>query len=64
MQRMEATIQNLHREIREIEVDLRQSGLSSERREAIEQGATEVKTVAIEGIQQRPIVQGIELSDL
>lgn len=61
MQRMEATIQNIHRKIREIEVDSRQSGLSAERRRAIEQGAKEVEKAAIEGIQKRPIVHGFEL---
>ena len=61
---MNVEMENLHREIKEIEVDLRQSGLSAERRKAIEQGAKEVETVAVEGIEKRPILQGPEFSDL
>ena len=57
-------MQNLQREIQEIEGDLQHSGLSEGRRKAIEQGAKEVEKVDIEGIQKRPIVQGLELSEL
>lgn len=57
-------MQNLQREIKEIEVDLEQSGLSEGRRTAIEQGAKDVENVAIEGIEKRPIVQALELPDL
>lgn len=61
MQRMDATIQSLQREIKEIEGDLKQSGLSEGRRRAIEEGAKKVENVAIEGIQKRPIAQGFDL---
>lgn len=57
-------MQNLQREIKEIEGDLKQSGLSEGRRRAIKQGAKEVENVAIEGMQKRPIVQGHELPGL
>ena len=61
---MGATMQSLQREIQEIEGDLQHSGLSEGRRRAIEQGAKEVENVAVEGIQKRPIVQGLDLSEL
>lgn len=57
-------MQNLQREIKEIESDLKQSGLSEGRRRAIEQGAKEVENMATEGIQNRPIAQGFDLPSL
>ena len=63
---MNESMQKLHREIQEVEVDLEQSGLSEGqgRRQAIEQGANDVRNVAIQGIQTRPIAQAPELPDL